>query len=222
MLKARFGLAIGESPTLSQAIDALAWKLLGFEEKKKFDAKAVKAALLKRELGEHRPVDSKADPRKDAIKLLSKKMGALQPGKTELGDAAIRQWIDRASPPPGFAPTPRLPAAAAGSSVVATTTPSSPLDLETFAVRVREAARLSPTGRFGDNKVFVVHVWRALREDPVFAALGFDGFKRTLAAANNARRLDLSRADMVEAMNPEDVALSRVFYFGAEFHFVRI
>jgi hypothetical protein len=52
--------------------------------------------------------------------------------------------------------------------------------------------------------------------------MGLDVFKQRLAEANNARRLDLSRADMVEAMNPEDVAQSRVVYLGAEFHFIRI
>ena len=36
--------------------------------------------------------------------------------------------------------------------------------------------------------------------------MGLDGFKQRLAEANNARRLDLSRADMVEAMDPDDVA----------------
>jgi hypothetical protein len=70
--------------------------------------------------------------------------------------------------------------------------------------------------------VFVVHVFRVLSHDPVFAAMGLDGFKRRLAEANNARRLDLSRADLVEAMDPDDVDLSRVTYFGSEYHFVRI
>jgi hypothetical protein len=70
--------------------------------------------------------------------------------------------------------------------------------------------------------VFVSHVFRTLSVDPRFAAMGLDGFKQRLAEANNARRLDLSRADMVEAMNPDDVAQSRVAYLGAEFHFIRI
>jgi hypothetical protein len=87
---------------------------------------------------------------------------------------------------------------------------------------VRETARTSPTGRFGDNKVFIVHIFRALSTDPEFAAMGLDGFKRKLAEANNARVLDLSRADMVEAMDPDDVSLSEVSYLGAYYHFVVI
>ena len=78
------------------------------------------------------------------------------------------------------------------------------------------------TGKFGGNKVFISHVWQALRDDPAFAKMGVDEFKRRLAEANNARLLDLTRADMVEAMAPEDVRLSEVPYLGATFHFVRI
>ncbi len=40
--------------------------------------------------------------------------------------------------------------------------------------------------------------------------------------ANNARLLDLSRADLVQAMDPDDVRLSEVNYLNATFHFVRI
>jgi hypothetical protein len=87
---------------------------------------------------------------------------------------------------------------------------------------VVEAARSSPSGRFGVDKVFVVHVWRALERDPAFATIGLEGFKRRLAEANNARLLDLGRADMVEAMDPDDVRLSEIPYLGATFHFVRV
>ena len=82
--------------------------------------------------------------------------------------------------------------------------------------------RSSPTGRFGDDKVFVVHVFRVLSNDPVFAAMGLDGFKQRLAEANNARRLDLSRGQHGRGHGPDfDVELSKVAYLGScEFHFV--
>jgi hypothetical protein len=210
LLKAQFGLPLGDFPTFDQAIDALAWTLLGFEPGPKFTLKAVKGALLGREVEGRRQVDPKADFKKEAARLLARKVGARQSGKDELRLAALRRWIDRASEPepePTPAPAPAPPA---------------PLELDAFARRVVEAARSSPSGRFGDNKVFVIHVWRALHADPAFAAMGLDGFKRRLAEANNARRLDLSRADMVEAMDRDDVRLSEVAYLGATFHFVRI
>ncbi len=47
-------------------------------------------------------------------------------------------------------------------------------------------------------------------------------FKQRLAEANNARLLDLSRADLVQAMDPDDVRLSEVTYLNAAFHFIRI
>jgi hypothetical protein len=47
-------------------------------------------------------------------------------------------------------------------------------------------------------------------------------FKQRLAEANNARLLDLSRADLVQAMDPDDVHLSEVTYLNAVFHFIRI
>jgi hypothetical protein len=91
-----------------------------------------------------------------------------------------------------------------------------------LADRIKAAARACPTGRYGDNKVFIAHVWRMLRSDPDFAAMGFERFKDFLAAANNARLLDLSRADLVQAMDPDDVRESEVRYLNATFHFIRI
>ena len=42
------------------------------------------------------------------------------------------------------------------------------LDLAPFAARVLAAARACRSGRFGDNKVFIAHVWRALQNDATF------------------------------------------------------
>jgi hypothetical protein len=208
LLKTHFDLPLGDYPTLDQALDALAWKLLGFEVQPgtKFTLTAAKAALIGRALDGRVRVDPKADPKKEATKLLARKVGARQSDKDELRLAALRQWIDGEPSAPAAVP----PA------------PPAPFDLDAFARRVLEAARSTPSGRFGDDKVFVSHVFRTLSVDPRFAAMGLDVFKQRLAEANNARRLDLSRADMVEAMNPEDVAQSRVAYLGAEFHFIRI
>src|SRR5205823_3165908 len=96
------------------------------------------------------------------------------------------------------------------------------LEMAALAERVKAAARACPTGRYGDNKVFIAHVWRMLRSDADFAEMDLDGFKDFLAAANNSRFLDLSRADLVQAMDPEDVRLSEVQYLNATFHFIRI
>ncbi|MEO6808795.1 MAG: hypothetical protein ABI353_06755 [Isosphaeraceae bacterium] len=216
LLAEKFGpLLINEYPTIGKAIDAFAWKLLGIETDQTFSVKAVQAALIGRELGQGSKVDPKPDPKKEATKLLAKAVGARKSGNDELLLAAIRQWIDGVSAEPELHHVAHHAEPGPARDVA-------PLDLNSFATRVVEAARSSPTGRFGDNKVFVVHVWNMVKQDPEFSSMDLDGFKQRLAEANNARLLDLSRADLVAAMDPNDVRLSEISYFGGTFHFVRI
>jgi hypothetical protein len=99
---------------------------------------------------------------------------------------------------------------------------SPPLDLAQFARAVLAAARSCQNGRYGDNKVFIVHVWKTIEHDPGFEEMDLATFKARLAEANNARLLDLSRADLVQAMNQEDVQKSEVSYLNATFHFIRV
>ncbi|SIO23849.1 hypothetical protein SAMN05444166_3175 [Singulisphaera sp. GP187] len=219
LLKTQFVLPLGDYPAIQEALDALAWTLLGLEPGPKFTVKAVQAALILRELGHLGKLGPKPDPGKEVAKLLAREVGARQSGKDELRLAAIRRWVDGDLATAPLAP---LEAPVPPPSVPENEEGTIALDLPAFARRVVEAARSSPTGRFGADKVFVGHVWSGLRDQPAFAAMGPDEFKRRLAEANNARLLDLSRADMVEAMDPEDVRLSEVPYLGATFHFIRI
>ncbi len=229
---------IDDYPTLDNALDALAWNLMGIDSDEKLSVRAVRAALINRALGD----GHEADPKKGINKLLAKKVGRVvrartscerppfatgstgnrprrthryQPAATAT-PGAVAEPVSHDRPAP--APEPRKPTP---ETIRLFPTPE-PLDLATFARRVLEAARNSPTGRFGDNKVFISHVWRNLQDDPAFAEMALPTFKQRLAEANNARLLDLSRADLVEAMDPEDVRLSEVPYLGATFHFVRI
>ncbi|WP_226993990.1 hypothetical protein [Myxococcus hansupus] len=87
---------------------------------------------------------------------------------------------------------------------------------ESFAEQVLTVARALPTGRFGLNKVFISHVWKALQ--PEWSDR--EAFDTALLEANRTRRLSLTRADLVSAMDPKDVAESEVRSFGASFHFV--
>jgi len=89
-----------------------------------------------------------------------------------------------------------------------------------FAERVTAAARTCPTGWFGDDLVFISHVWRHVQ--PEFPSLDLAGFKTKLLAANRALLLTLSRADLVQAMKPEDVRESETSYLNSVFHFILI
>jgi len=205
LLTKQFGLPLAGCPKLKDAAGALAWKLMGFDSNRAFNVAEVQKALLDRELGEHRPANSK----KAIDRLLAHRLGARRDDAKELRDAVLRGWIDEhdlAREKPFSSPSPPLHG----------------FDLRLFAERVKAAARTCSTGRFGDSKVFIAHVWFSLQADPAFRAMDLAAFKERLAEANNARLLDLSRADLVQAMDPNDVRQSEVHYLNATFHFVRI
>jgi hypothetical protein len=207
LLKREYNLPTAAIPKPDEAIDALAWKLMGFAgETRKFNVKNIKTALLNRESGDERATDFK----KAAIKLLAKRLGMGNDDPKKLRDAVVRGWIEQ-SEGPSTSPVRSAPAP-----------PPIDLDLPTFAANVKAAACVCPTGRFGDSKVFISHVWKAVQSDRAFQTMDLSTFKERLAEANNARLLDLSRADLIQAMDPEDVRESEVHYLNATFHFVRI
>ncbi len=91
--------------------------------------------------------------------------------------------------------------------------------LPEFASAVLIAAKHTRTGRWHDA-VFISHVWRELEADGS-SGITYDKFKRRLFEAYQAELLDLSRADLVEAMPHQDVHESELEHRGARFHFVR-
>jgi hypothetical protein len=204
-LKSAFELPLAARPTLLQATDALAWKLMGVETTEKFSVKAVQKTLFQKALGD--PSARPADAKKAVDLLLVRRAGARNNQAKEFRDAVLRRWVDQSLGGPE--PVTASPSAQA-------------LDLPRFAGRVLAASRACTTGRYGESKVFIAHVWRLLRDDPEFRGMDFPTFKRHLGEANNARLLDLSRADLVQAMDPEDVHSSEVEYMNARFHFIRI
>jgi hypothetical protein len=206
LLNRQSALGLGPFPSLKQAKEAWTRKQLGMGDKEKVTLETVQAALFRRALNgdEGKPVA----PKLALDRLLSQGVGAdgAVLAAKDLRDEAIRRWVDDG-----------LGGAGARPAAPSFTT----LPLDDFADRVRHAARDCKAGRFGDSKVFIVHVWRALQDDPAFRGGDFPAFKARLAEANNARLLDLARADLVQAMDPEDVLLSEVAYLNACFHFVR-
>lgn len=94
-------------------------------------------------------------------------------------------------------------------------------DLEAFAREVLSAAAACPSGWFGEDKVFISHVWERYESQPGNRVRDVDAFKRRLVEAHRANLLTLVRADLVEAMDPQDVAASETRYLNATFHFVR-
>jgi hypothetical protein len=189
-------LPLGEHATAKAVLAALAWKLIGVESEAGFTAENVIQQLAFGQL----------PGRKITATQMTNALAASAVGstKTTLADlrlAALRQWLFKT---PENVPT------------------SHADDLELFAGQVIDAARQCPSAaRFGDNKVFISHVWRQMIR-PSDAALDLDRFKQRLLEANRDGLLQLSRADLVEAMDPVDVRESLTVYDNATFHFVRI
>lgn len=199
LLKRQHQVDGAEAPTLAQVRDRLLWRQLGVESEQRFTLRAVQAHLL----GKLLEADT-SDPERALEQLAARAAGATRGDAEAVRLAALRGWLLPASPEPA-APPPPVPAPEPARDVAAT-----------FAERVLAVARALPTGRFGPNKVFISHVWRALRPE----VGSREEFNARLLEANRARHLSLTRADLVTAMDPTDVAESEIHSYDASFHFV--
>lgn len=91
-----------------------------------------------------------------------------------------------------------------------------------FADTVQAAIRrVGPEGRFGSNKVYIDRAFGAFRSHTGLN-VNMAEFKARLATANNARAIDLSRADLVQAMPRRRIRRSEIEFHGASFHFIRV
>ncbi|WP_164007120.1 hypothetical protein [Pyxidicoccus trucidator] len=200
LLKRQYPVEDTDAPSLAQMRDRLLWRQLGVETERPFSLSAVQAHLL----GKLLDAETK-DPRKAVEQLAARAAGAARVDAEAVRLAVLRRWAL-----PESEPTPSNRATAAERD-------TEPQDsVPDFAERVLAVARALPTGRFGQNKVFISHVWKALQ--PEWASR--EAFDVALLEANRTRQLSLTRADLVSAMDPRDVAESEVRSYGASFHFV--
>ncbi|MBZ4399772.1 MULTISPECIES: hypothetical protein [unclassified Myxococcus] len=232
---------VGEGePSLSQIRDRLLWRQLGVETERPFSLGAVQAHLL----GKMLDTEVK-NPRKAVEQLAARAAGAPRADAEILRLTLLRQWFlpesstaaasDTRSVPqrntastreagatPQRTPAPTrntVPSRDTGSAPNQAPAPAAPppsVLVESFAEHVLSVARALPTGRFGRDKVFISHVWRALQ--PEWS--NREAFDAALLEANRTQHLSLTRADLVSAMDPKDVAESEVRSYGASFHFV--
>lgn len=208
LIKRECKLPVGTPNTEAAVLEALVCQKLGYPQCSSVES--LLQAVYAKVFESPEPL-----PREQALKLLPrKKLGAAKGGADAARAAVITRLTANGVSLPSSSPVPQ--AEPDKSSV------TEPFDLEVFARTVIAAARTSPTGRFGDNKVFINHVWRQLRDQPQIAPLGLSGFKARLVEANQRRLLTLSRADLVQMLDPTDVRESETHYLGGEFHFVLI
>ncbi|MFO7907243.1 MAG: hypothetical protein R6U98_31625 [Pirellulaceae bacterium] len=215
VLRKEYDLATHECPTINQAAEALAWQQLNVRTDQPFSKKAVIAFLIRRALGEENPpVDQGRDDPDRHVRnqAVLKSIGAKVASGSQLHDATLRHWIERAQQESQHS---------AREEVVEPDEPKT-RDLADAASRILDAARRCEQGRFGDNKVFISHVWKQLSADGESVIRDFRDFQQLLVDAHRQGMLQLSQADLVEAMNPRDVAESRTPYMNMAFHFIRI
>lgn len=210
LVQKQSGLGEPGTRSLAQVRDALCWKQLGVDSDKPFTLSAVQSFLLGKVLQTTREVS----PAQALEQLAARSVGARRMGAESLRLAALQSWLipaTEAASQPEAAPQPEaepaIPEPPAGEEA-----------LSSFAERVLHTARTATSGRFGDDRVFISHIWRAMQGP----GLDEQAFKNRLVEANQKRLLSLSRADMVELMDPADVAASETRYLGATFHFIAL
>jgi len=197
ILKRKYGLAAGAGSTVNQAVEALACMELGFPEETTLQG--LLCGVLSRLLGSERL------PKEKLVKQLPLFETGLKAISADFARRkVVRDWLDGA---PGLARAPAPPA--------------EPFDLPAFAATVRALAASSPPqDRFHDNKVFIAALWWASQHEPSLQHFSLPEFKQRLVEANTKNLLHLSRADLVQAMDPQLVADSETVYLNATFHFV--
>ena len=195
LLTRQLQLPAGAAANLKSTLDALVCQKLGFPEL--FSLEELKEVVLSQHLKSSEKLTNKQLLKQVPQILLGTKKAGLPP----LRDIALAGWADAIAP---------------------VATPAVEMVLSDFASATLSAARACPTGWFGDNKIFINHVWRRFNAEPQFGTLDAATFKRNLVEANTQGLLALSRADLVQVMPPVDVDESATTFQNATFHFINV
>jgi hypothetical protein len=200
ILKRKYELPSSAGTSVNQVLQAIVCKELGCPAETTLDG-LLRAALSKL-LGS----DERLTKAQLAKQLPLFGTGLSKASAEEARRSLVRSWLAGATaPPPAEKPH----------------ADDEPFDLAAFASTVRRlAAGSPPEDRFHDNKVFISAVWRLSQQEPTFPNLSLPEFKQRLVEANSQNLLHLSRADLVQEMDPHLVAASETVHLNAAFHFV--
>lgn len=190
ILVRHYGLPTTPVPTLPRALTLLAWQQLQQPHQVTWNAST---PFDRNAVLKVTLLDNQSGPPERVLP--ARIVGAANTSPAALRTAIFERWLQRP-------------------------TPSSAEENDEFAAQVRQAARACETGRYGESKVFISHVWRqfqTVRKTQLSRAQ----FDDRLIEANRTGRLALSRADLVSAMPAEDIAESEIGLPHTKFHFVR-
>ncbi|MHB8865686.1 MAG: hypothetical protein ACYC6N_25185 [Pirellulaceae bacterium] len=206
ILTRHYGLPLGPVPAPARVLHALAWLQLTAGHsvdvplEKDFTRNAVLGVTLLGGRISKKPEEA----------LAAQATGATGTHPEKIREALICNWLGEEE-----RGVPSAPSVAAPAEL------QTPFDLDAFAANVLDLARTSAEGRFGDNKVFIVHVWNRFRQQPAALGMTREMFDRHLVDANRDDLLTLSRADLVSGMDHDDVQRSEIRLPHSSFHFIR-
>jgi hypothetical protein len=204
--------------TLSQAIERLAWRALDIETDAPFTAAAAQRHLLRdlvpadtraagnswRRMFAVRAVHARgntADALSRALLLSTKPLRADVPRSS----AATQQRENR-------------PGVGNDNAPQSTVQPS----LADFAQAVSRAAQSPQVRRFHGDRAFIGSVWDHMRASKMIGEMSLDEFKTKLVTAHRKQLLEIVRADLVGAMDPNEVRRSEARFDNATYHFVAL
>lgn len=208
-----YRLAFRDYPTLTQARDRLLWAHLladdtaaGLRRRRSDlgERPFTQAALMTAVLNDMLQTERELAWRSALAQLAAKAVGARRIEVEALRTAILA----RALTAPGAAAPPHRADAS--------------LDYAAFADDVGQAARHSSTGRFGDGKVFICHVWEQMQGAGTDRGLDLAAFKQHLLEARRRGLVRLSRADLSYLLDPNHVSASTIEHDGDTLHFVRL
>lgn len=205
--------------TLTQAIERLAWRALAVETDAPFTAAAAQRHLL-RDLV---PADARATG--SAWRRLFA-MKAVQ-ARDNSADALARALLMSTKPlrvetskPTTARDQPRDKRLGVGND----NAPGSGLQpsLADFAQAVCHAARSPQVRRFHGDRAFIGSVWEHMHASKMIGEMSLDEFKARLISAHRKRLIEIVRADLVGAMDPNEVRRSEARHDNATYHFVAL
>jgi hypothetical protein len=211
ILRRDYQLKVAENAKLQQVGNALVWKELGGEPGKRVTLAGLRKLVLAKALGS----PSRLSEIGQLGILAERKLGKPIPSERDVSKQLFQSW------PAG--PAPSLTAQdeeLANEKAKAKVQAAQAEKLKLFAKQALVIGKHEKVERFGDHKAFIVSVWRVWQELEEGKAGTLPFFKKRLLQAHQAGLLNLTRADLVSAMDPENLEKSSIPYANTIFHFI--
>jgi hypothetical protein len=228
ILRHKYDLPRTDDNSFAAVVNALVWRELGFESGPELTLNALRARVLGRLLD----APAAATLRELKQRLPAHAVQAKGGGVEQLREALLHGWLDGAArdlapetkpSQPADVPPPPEPEPEKGVTITPPPRGVEPLPLAEFAERVQQVAEECESGRYGDDKVFISHVWDRFHREAEYPGLTFETFKECLCQANRQGLLSLSQAEVPESVGLGDVQASEAWYDGrTPFHFIKV